>query len=105
MYTLLAQVNTSLEHIECGLVQVHIQFNKQNNFSGNQLYRQFKRQGLQDIQVETCPMFTTHYGVVRLTVRMGGIGRVTVARSIVSEKEYRQWRASLGMILVAERKG
>ena len=105
MYALLAQVNTPLENIECGLVQVHSQFNQQNNFSGNQLFRQFKRQGLQDIQIETCPMFTTHYGLVRLTVRLGGIGRVTMARGIVSEQEYRQWCANLGVILVAERKG
>jgi len=34
-----------------------------------------------------------------------GIGRETVARGIVSKQECRQWRASLGMILVAERKG
>ena len=88
-----------------------------NGYSGRQLYRLFKHQGLEDITVELVPLFTTHYSFARLIFCLDTVEADAVRLGIATEEECGHWRAdleaadadgeffaSVGMVLAAGRK-
>jgi ubiquinone/menaquinone biosynthesis C-methylase UbiE len=111
-------IDSPLVDTERRLVRAHTLYNQQNSYSGRQLYGIFKRHGLEEIEVEMIPLFTTCYAIAREIANLDQVEQEAVARAILSEAACRQWRlslekaeaegaffASLSMVLVAGRKG
>ena len=81
--------------LERRLVRVHAEHGLNNGYSGRQLYRLFRRQGLQDITIEPIPLFTTHYGFARLIARLDQVEADAVRLGIATEMEIAAWQADL----------
>jgi SAM-dependent methyltransferase len=88
-----------------------------NGYSGRQLYRLFKRQGLADVSVQLCGVPFTDYALARQVMVMDRCGCEEVASCVMSaldlERLHASWEqadadgvffASMSMVLVSGRK-
>jgi ubiquinone/menaquinone biosynthesis C-methylase UbiE len=88
-----------------------------NGYSGRQLYRLFKRQGLADVSVQVCGVPFTDYALVRQVMLMERCEREAVVSGVVSAQDLERlhacWEqadadgvffASMSMVLVSGRK-
>ena len=88
-----------------------------NGYSGRQLYRLFKQQGLADVTAQVCGVPFTDYALARLVTLMDSCERDALASGVISaeelEKMHAWWEqadadglffASMSMILVSGRR-
>ncbi len=81
--------------IERRLARVHAERCLHNGYSGRQLYRMFKRRGLQEITIEVIPTFVTSHPLARQIFKLDWSEREALAAGIVSQQELDRWRISL----------
>ncbi len=81
--------------IERRLVRVHAERCLRNGYSGRQLYRFIKRQGLTDILIDVLPTFIATLGVARQVMRLEETEKEALAAGIVSNEELQRWHSSL----------
>jgi ubiquinone/menaquinone biosynthesis C-methylase UbiE len=58
-----------------------------NGFSGRQLYRLFKKQGLGNVSFEVFPLSTTNYALSRQIIDMDKLEKEAIAKNIITEDE------------------
>jgi ubiquinone/menaquinone biosynthesis C-methylase UbiE len=66
-----------------------------NGYAGRQLYRLFKQQGLQNIQVDVFPSVATNYSVARMLGRLDDAANEALAAGIVSAEELQRFQHGL----------
>ena len=102
--------------IEWKLRRFHTELFK-NGYIGRQLYRLFKRQNLEDIVIETFPLFSTDYMLTRRIALLDKTEKEALIAGIISDEELKRWHnnlerlanedvffASVIMVLIAGRK-
>lgn len=111
-------IDTCETDIERRLVRFNAERMFHNGYSGRQLYRLFKEQGLSDVSYEIFPVTVTSLGIARQMWTSDRMERQALAENIVTEDELHRIRASFeeadakgvffgygNMTLVAGRKG
>lgn len=88
-------VNTTEGDIERRLVRIHAERGIQNGYSGRQLYRFFKQQGLTEVTVEVHPLLVTDYTFARQSALPDETERIALATGTVTAEELQRWRTSL----------
>jgi SAM-dependent methyltransferase len=66
-----------------------------NGYSGRQLYRQFRQEGLSDIHIELRPIYLTSYPVAREEAMLDRLEREAVAAGIATLAEIHDWQDTL----------
>ena len=66
-----------------------------NGFSGRQLYRLFKKQGLGNVSFEVFPLTVTNYALSRQIVGMDKLEKEAIAKNIITEDELRRYQTNL----------
>ena len=85
--------DTTEVDVERRLSRFHAEQLTANGLSGRQLYRLFKKQGLQDVSFEVFPVVVTDYAFARQITSSDKLEREAIARNIVTEEELRRFRA------------
>jgi ubiquinone/menaquinone biosynthesis C-methylase UbiE len=81
--------------IERRLFRFHAEQYLTNGFSGRQLYRLLKKQGLQNVAFEVLPLPITDYGFARESIGADALEREAVARKVLTEDELSRLHADL----------
>jgi ubiquinone/menaquinone biosynthesis C-methylase UbiE len=66
-----------------------------NGYAGRQLYRLFKEQQLQEVEIEILPFMTTSYALARFIGRDDVVEAAALARGLATAVEIQRLRASL----------
>jgi hypothetical protein len=66
-----------------------------NGFSGRQLYRLFKKQGLGNVSFEVFPLSVTNYALSRQIIGMDKLEKEAIAKNIITEDELRRYQTDL----------
>lgn len=88
-------IDTGDAMIERTLVRIVAENNVHNGFSGRQLYRLFKQQGLEVVTVEANTLFFTNYPLMREVVGMEYVEGEALATGALSHAELLHWHDSL----------
>ncbi len=88
-------VDTDEIDIERRLVRFHAEHCHHNGFSGRQLYRLFKQQGLQDVAFEVYPIALTNYTLARQIWVLDRLEMEALAAGIVTQDELSRFQKSL----------
>jgi ubiquinone/menaquinone biosynthesis C-methylase UbiE len=88
-------IDTSEVEIEQRLKSYRLEHHVHNAFSGRQLYRLFKQQGLVDLTLEICPIYVTDYAVARQSGNLDEVEEGALAAERVTRGELRRWHTSL----------
>lgn len=88
-------IDTSEVDIERRLARVLAERVLHNGYSGRQLYRLFKQQGLADISIEMFPTPVTSYALLRQVMILDRVEKEALAAGIVTHDELDRWRSSL----------
>jgi len=80
--------------IEWKLRRFHTELFK-NGYIGRQLYRLFKRQNLEDIVIETIPLFSTDYTWTRYIALLDKTEKEAIAADIITDEELKRWHNNL----------
>lgn len=88
-------IDTEETDIERRLARVYVERCLHNGYSGRQLYRLFKRQNLEDLNIEMLPTFVTSYAVARQIVLLDRTEKEALATGVVTEHELKRWHISL----------
>ena len=87
--------DTAEVDIERRLARFKAEGHLHNGYSGRQLYRLFKRQGINDISIEMVPVYLTDYALARQTTVADSLEQEALKAGIVTEDELRRWHADL----------
>jgi len=87
--------DTSEIDIERRLARFAADHMHHNGYSGRQLYRLFKKQGLVNVSFEVFPLAVTNYAFARQITTMDNIEREALARNIVTEAELKKYQKEL----------
>jgi len=111
-------IDTSETDVERRLVRFNADRMFHNGYSGRQLYRLFKKQGLTDVFFEVFPVTVTSYVIARQMWTLDRVEREALVEKIITEDELHRLQTSLeqadaegvffgygSMTLVAGRKG
>lgn len=109
-------IDTPDTDIEWKLRRFHTELFK-NGYIGRQLYRLFRRQNLEDIVIETFPLFSTDYKLTRYIALLDKTEKDAIATGIITDEELKRWHnnldrsdkegvffCSVNMVLIAGRK-
>lgn len=88
-------IDTAEVDIERRLARVLAERVLHNGYSGRQLYRLFKQQGLADISIEMFPTHVRSYALLRQVVILDRVEKEALAAGIVTHDELDRWRSSL----------
>lgn len=88
-------IDTAEVDIERRLSRVLAERVLHNGYSGRQLYRLFKQQGLADISIEMFPTHVTSYALLRQVMILDRVEQEALASGIVTNDELERWRSSL----------
>ncbi len=86
-------VDASEIEIERRLVRVFAEHMVNNGYSGRQLYRLFKQQGLVDVSIQVCGFHITDYALARQMWLLDKVEREALALGAVTVQEIDQLRA------------
>jgi len=87
--------DTSEIDIERRLARFNVDHMYHNGYSGRQLYRQFKKQGLENVSFEVFPLAVTSYAFARQITTMDTIEKEALAENIVTEAELKKYQMEL----------
>lgn len=87
-------VDTNENDIERRLTRFHAEHMCNNGFSGRQLYRLFKKQGLGNISFEVFPLVVTNYAFGRQIVGMDKLEQEAITRNIITEEELHRYQTN-----------
>lgn len=87
--------DTAEVDIERRLVRFWAEGHLYNGYSGRQLYRLFKRQGMSDILIEMFPFYSTDYALARRAMVADTTEQEAVKAGIITEDELRRWHTDL----------
>lgn len=87
--------DTNEVDIERRLAQFNAEHMTNNGFSGRQLYRLFKKQGLRDVSFEVFPLVVTNYAFVRQIVGADKLEKEALAKNIITEDELNRYQMNL----------
>ncbi len=88
-------VDTPEVDLERRLMRVHVEKRMNNIFSGRQLYRQFKKQGLRSISFELFTLPFTDYKTLREGLSFDNLEALALEIGAITQKELERWRMSL----------
>lgn len=88
-------VDTSEVDLERRLMRINVEKRLNNAFSGRQLYRQFKQQGLGEISFELFPIAVTNYQTLRKSARFEQLESLALEIGAITPQELERWRMSL----------
>jgi ubiquinone/menaquinone biosynthesis C-methylase UbiE len=86
-------IDTGEIDIERRLVRFNADHMLYNGYSGRQLYRLFKKQGLVNVFFEVFPLVVTNYAFARQIWTMDELEREAVAKNVVTKAEIRKIHA------------
>ncbi|HSG24846.1 MAG TPA: methyltransferase domain-containing protein [Anaerolineales bacterium] len=66
-----------------------------NGYSGRQLYRQFKKQGLVNVSFEVFPLVMTNYAFARQAALMDKTAKEALAKNVITEAELKRYQMDL----------
>jgi ubiquinone/menaquinone biosynthesis C-methylase UbiE len=84
-------IDTTEINTERRLTRFHAEHMHYNGFSGRQLYRLFKKQGLCDVSFEVFPLVVTNYAFARQSVGMDELECEAIAKNIITEEELHRY--------------
>ena len=88
-------IDTREIDIERRLVQFNADHMFHNGYSGRQLYRLFKKQGLVNVSFEVYPLVVTNYAFARQIWTMDRLESDALAKNVVTQAELNKIRADL----------
>jgi len=87
-------VDTDENDIERRLALFHAEYMLNNGFSGRQLYRLFKKQGLGNVSLEVFPIVVTNHALERQIVGTDQLEHEAIAKNIITEEELQRYQAN-----------
>jgi len=88
-------IDTSETDIERRITRFNVDHMFHNGYSGRQLYRLFKKQGLDNVTFEVFPLVVTSYAFARQIWTMDRLEREALAKNIVTEVELKEFQMEL----------
>ena len=88
-------IDTPQNDVERHIIRTLAEKILNNGYSGRQLYRLFKQESLQDIQVDVFPSVTNYYSVARMLGRLDDSANEALAAGIVNPGELQRIRDGL----------
>jgi len=88
-------IDTTQVDIERRLVRFMADHMHNNGYSGRQLYRLFKKQGLVNVSFEIFPLAGTSYAFGRQVWSMDDVEREALAKKIITEAELKKFQSEL----------
>ncbi len=88
-------VDTPEVDIERRLIRLVAEKLVNNGYAGRHLYRQFKRQGLQDISIELAGIPVTNYTVLRQGALLERFEKLAFETGTITQEELERWHTSL----------
>ncbi len=85
--------DTSETETERRLVRVRAEHTLNNGYSGRQLYRLFKQQGLMDVSAQVCGFPITDYALARQIANPDELERKALALGVVTEQDLERLQA------------
>ena len=88
-------IDTTEVDIERRLVRFNTEHMNNNGYSGRQLYRLFKKQGLRDVSFEVFPLVVTDYNFARQIVEADKLEDEALAKIIITKDELHRYQTNL----------